>query len=209
MYVSKKNHIIYIHIQFIIIGKKFDTVQNNKILKSKISEIKYHSPNKKSPLMKSPINVYLNTSSNRKNKSKKYLQTNILRGKSFIDYDLKINLSLSKRINEKNSVYSLSKWKKDFKKSRIYKKISCEYPSINFVGKPKNKFKKNLPCILPKVDDNYNIFKGIKFKPFTSLIEDENTKRNDNSKKNSKRKKRHFRFLTKNNSDNRNEVNKK
>lgn len=100
---------------------------------------------------------------------------------------------MSKRINEKNSVYSLSQWKKDFKKSRVYKKISCEYPSINFV-KPKKNLKFNIPLSFPNVDDNYNIFKEIKFKPFTSFLEDEKTKRNDSFKKFSKNKKRHFKF---------------
>ena len=37
---------------FINVGKKFDTLQNNHLLKTKISEIKYHSPNKNSPLLK-------------------------------------------------------------------------------------------------------------------------------------------------------------
>ena len=184
-------HFIYL---FINIGKKFDTLQNNHILKTKISEIKYHSPNKNSPFLKPPFSFYLNTSSIKKNKNKNYLKTNIVKGKSFIENDvLEQNLHLSKRINEKNSVYSLSQWKKDFKKSRVYKKISCEYPSINFV-KPKKNLKFNIPLSFPNVDDNYNIFKEIKFKPFTSFLEDEKTKRNDSFKKFSKNKKRHFKF---------------
>ena len=97
---------------------------------------------------------------------------------------------MSKRINEKNSVYSLSQWEKDFKKSRIYKKISCEYPSINFVGRPKREFKHNY-AFSPKVD--YNIFNGIKFRPFKSF-ENGNNKRSNSLNKNNKKKKRVFAF---------------
>ena len=87
------------------------------------------------------------------------------------------NLNLTKRIKEKSSYYSLSQWKKDFKKSRIYKKISCEYPSINFTGKQKKKIRKNHE-MSPKIEKN--IFQDIKFIPFTSFSIDNKT--NNNSK---------------------------
>ena len=114
-------HFIYL---FINIGKKFDTLQNNHILKTKISEIKYHSPNKNSPFLKPPFSFYLNTSSIKKNKNKNYLKTNIVKGKSFIENDvLEQNLHLSKRINEKNSVYSLKDGRKILKNQEFITKF--------------------------------------------------------------------------------------
>ena len=181
---------IYIY-AYIIIAKKFDTLQNNNRLKSKLLEIKFHSPKQKSRLFKSPFKTHLNTSGNNTIKTNKFFKTNIIRGKSFIESTIfDKNFNLTKRINEKNSVYSLSQWKKDFKKSRIYKKISCEYPSINFVAKPKRKFTQNY-AFSPKVD--YNIFNGIKFKPFTSF-ENENNKESNSFNKSHKKKKKHFVF---------------
>ena len=102
------------------------------------------------------------------------------------------SFDLKKRINEKNSVYSLSQWKKDFKRSRVYKKISCEFPSINFVANPKRKIRQNY-AFSPTKD--MNIFNGIRFKPFESF-EDENEKGNSSFSKNKKRK-RKFNFLHK------------
>ena len=95
----------------------------------------------------------------------------------------------------------MSQWKKDFKKSRIYKKISCEYPSINFVAKPKRKFTQNY-AFSPKVD--YNIFNGIKFKPFTSF-ENENNKGSNTFNKSHKKKKKHFVFTAIKNIDKKND----
>ena len=142
-------------------------------------------------MFKSPFKTHLNTSGNNTIKTNKFFKTNIIRGKSFIESTIfDNNFNLTKRINEKNSVYSLSQWKKDFKKSRIYKKISCEYPSINFVAKPKRKFTQNY-AFSPKVD--YNIFNGIKFKPFTSF-ENENNKESNSFNKSHKKKKKHFVF---------------
>ena len=74
----------------------------------------------------------------------------------------------------------------------MYKKISCEYPSINFVKKPKRKFKDNY-TFCPKKD--INMFTGIRFRKFESFEEDD-SKGSNNSK--NKKKKRNLMFLHKN-----------
>ena len=76
------------------------------------------------------------------------------------------NFSLTKRITEKGSVYSRAQWQKEFKMSRVYKKISCEYPSINFVSKKKRNMKSNFVFGSKKED---NILGEISFKPFASF----------------------------------------
>ena len=152
--------------------------------------------------IKPSFHFHLNTSGNgsliskknNKTNSNKFLSPIIIRGKSFLNNSIfgdKYNLS--KRINEKGSFYNLSQWKKDFKRSRIYKKISCEYPSINFVKKPKRKFNNNY-AFCPKND--INMFSGVRFKPFESFEEDDSKGSNNNSK--NKKKKRNFMFLHKN-----------
>lgn len=89
---------------------------------------------------------------------------------------------LKRNINQKIYLYSLSQLKKDFKQSRIYKKISCEYPSINFIKKrKKNSLPKNLSIGLTPKSDSKNSLNDIKFKPFTFFIEDESKKSNNNS----------------------------
>lgn len=50
--------------------------------------------------------------------------------------------------------------------SRIYKKISCEYPSINFVAKKKRNLKSNFVFGSKKED---NILGEISFRPFASF----------------------------------------
>lgn len=150
--------------------------------------------NKKYKNTKPNLNIRLNTSgSHSKKKNINNLKTNFIRGKSFIENKIfGENFNLSKRINEKNSVYSVSQWKKDFKKSRVYKKISCEYPSINFVKKPKRIFKNNY-AFSPA--HNANIFSEVRFKPFESF-EEEKSKVNSLTKK--RRRKRKFNFSKKN-----------
>ena len=76
------------------------------------------------------------------------------------------NFSLTKRITEKGPVYSRAQWQKEFKMSRVYKKISCEYPSINFVAKKKRNMKSNFVFGSKKED---NILGEISFKPFASF----------------------------------------
>ena len=89
------------------------------------------------------------------------------------------NANFSKRIKEKNSYYSLSQWKKDFKKSRVYKKISCEYPSINFVGKPKRKLKRKNQELSPRRIKN--VFEDVRFVPISSFLSEH--KRSENNSK--------------------------
>ena len=89
------------------------------------------------------------------------------------------NANFSKRIKEKNSYYSLSQWKKDFKKSRVYKKISCEYPSINFVGKPKRKLKRKNQELSPRRIKN--VFDDVRFVPISSFLSEH--KRSENNSK--------------------------
>ncbi len=89
------------------------------------------------------------------------------------------NANFSKRIKEKNSYYSLSQWKKDFKKSRVYKKISCEYPSINFVGKPKRKLKIKNQELSPRRIKN--VFEDVRFVPISSFLSEH--KRSENNSK--------------------------
>jgi len=76
------------------------------------------------------------------------------------------NFTLTKRITEKGPVYSRAQWQKEFKMSRIYKKISCEYPSINFVAKKKRNLKSNFVFGSKKED---NILGEISFRPFASF----------------------------------------
>ena len=123
-----------------------------------------------------PLNLLSNSSnnSNKNNILKHFISGRNLYENSKIFDD---NMNLSKRIKEKSSYYSLSQWKKDFKKSRIYKKISCEYPSINFVGKPRRLIKKNQE-ISPK--KFINVFNDVKFIPLNSFSSDK--KRSDSSR---------------------------
>ena len=116
---------------------------------------------------KKPVLNILSLSNSNSNNKNNFMKS-LLNGRSFYENSKLFddNLNLSKRIKEKSSYYSLSQWKKDFKKSRIYKKISCEYPSINFTGKPKKKINKNHE-MSPR--HNINIFQDIKFIPFTSF----------------------------------------
>jgi hypothetical protein len=130
----------------------------------------------------------LNTSSiNSSKKNNNLVGTNLTKGNSFVESPISGNFDLKKRINEKNSVYSISQWKKDFKRSRVYKKISCEYPTINFVAKPKRKIKHNF-IFSPTKD--FNIFSGIRFKPFESFQEEENSKGSKSKSLSRKKKKR-------------------
>ena len=69
---------------------------------------------------------------------------------------------------------------KDFKRSRIYKKISCEYPSINFVAKKKRAFKSNYQ-FTPNKD--INMFNAMNFKPCSSLEDDENSEGSNTKRK--------------------------
>ena len=108
------------------------------------------------------------------------------------------NFSLTKRITEKNSVYSREQWQKDFERSREYKKISCEYPSINFVAKKKRKLNSNF-IFGSKKEINY--LGHISFKPYSSIDGDDDASMGSSShrKNNSltKNKKRNVSSLNK------------
>ena len=152
-------------------------------------DIKYNSCKKKLKKIKKPQFYLLNTSNSPGKKmynNNNVVGTNLVRGKSFLENPTLGNFDLKKRINEKNSVYSLLQWKKDFKRSRIYKKISCEFPSINFVAKPKRRIRQNY-AFSPTKD--MNIFSGIRFKPFESF-EEENSKGNNSFNKHKKGKRK-------------------
>ena len=136
---------------------------------------------------KKPVLNILSLSNSNSNNKNNFMKS-LLNGRSFYENSKLFddNLNLSKRIKEKSSYYSLSQWKKDFKKSRIYKKISCEYPSINFVGKPKRKITKKNQKISPI--KFHNIFNDVRFIPLSSFSSDykrnnHNTLDNDNNKK--------------------------
>ena len=131
---------------------------------------------------KKPFNFQFNTIGNHSPHHKNNIL--LIKGKSFIENPPVDILNFNKRINEKSSVYSVAQWKKDFKRSRIYKKISCEYPSINFVKKPKRNIKNNYAF---SPTNNYNVFSGIRFKPFASF-EEENSKGNNSLNKSKKTK---------------------
>ena len=93
--------------------------------------------------------------------------------------------NFSKRIKEKSSYYSLSQWKKDFKQSRVYKKISCEYPSINFVGKPNRKIKRKNHEMNPTKFKN--IFDDVKFIPLSSFSSEKKRSESNSREKDSNR----------------------
>lgn len=160
-------------------------------MKTKLLNIKNFSNKKKLKKLKPSFYYHLNTSGSNSVKKNNLKTPKIIRGNSFIEqpvYGKKFDLN--KRINEKNAVYSLSQWKKDFKKNRVYKKISCEYPSINFVAKPKRKFKHNYAF---SPTHNHNIFNEIRFKPFESFDNDDSKGNNSFNKK--KKKKRNFMMI--------------
>ena len=132
---------------------------------------------------KFPLNILSMSNCNNKNNVIKHF----ISGRSLFETSKLFddNTNFSKRIKEKSSYYSLSQWKKDFKKSRIYKKISCEYPSINFVGKPKRKIKRKNHEMIPTKFKN--IFDDVRFIPLNSFsaenkLSGSNSKEKDNNK---------------------------
>lgn len=111
------------------------------------------------------------------------------------------NFSLTKRISEKGPVYSRAQWQKEFKMSRVYKKISCEYPSINFVAKKKRNLKSNFVFGSKKES---NILGEIAFRPFASFDNKNSysgsgssSKRKSRSLNKKRRKKRNLGYLRK------------
>ena len=143
--------------------KKLPSVNNKKRKKIK-TKIIIKARNNKENI---PLNILSNSSNNYNNKNS--ILKHLINGRSIYENSKIIddNHNLSKRIREQSSYYSLSQWKKDFKKSRIYKKISCEYPSINFVGKTKKKIKSKNQEMSPR--KFINAFQDVKFIPLSSF----------------------------------------
>ncbi len=103
------------------------------------------------------------------NKSSNFSKTSYSAGKSLIN-NISLsneNRSLHRRINEKCSIYSISKWDQQYKKSREYKKNVCQYPSIDFC----NNFGISKTINQLRNQGEKNIFHGIRFKPFISFDE--------------------------------------
>ena len=148
-----------------------------------------------------PFNLFQN-SSNTFNRNNSFLK-HYISGKNIFDKS-KIfddNMNLSKRIREKSSFYSLSQFKEDFKRSREYKKISCEYPSINFISNTKKVIKRNHE-VLP--DKCINALGDVKFVPISSLSSDNNNRvyskyQERNNIFNTTRKRKFFKLFEKNN----------
>ena len=130
---------------------------------------------------------------NNHNKSNNnFSKTNYSVGKSLI-HNITLtneNKSLHRRIHQKCSIYSISKWDEEYKKSQEYKKNLCQYPSIDFCNftissvKSHNKLGKQR---------GFNIFNEIRFRPFISFDspykknKSENKyNRNQNNNKNNK-----------------------
>ena len=131
-----------------------------------------------------PLHLLSNSNSNNNSNTKNNKALNhFISGRSLFETSKLFddNANFSRRIKEKNSYYSLSQWKKDFKKSRVYKKISCEYPSINFVGKPKRKLKRKNQEFSPRRIKN--VFDDVRFVPLSSFLSE-----NKGSENNSKEK---------------------
>lgn len=177
----KKKYIIF------LLGQKYDSLDSQK------------NSDKKSP--RKPFNFHFSTNSSVSNHNNNFiLRKNVFYGNKYVSNTLfGDNYDFNSRIKEKTSVYSRSQWKKDFKRSRVYKKISCEYPSINFVAKKKRNLKNNFklsPC------NDINMFNAMNFKPFTSVDIDESqngspSKINSKSNARKRSKKRKLGYLYK------------
>ena len=158
----------------------------------KLLEKKKLSTNSKMKSIHSPFNFNFNlNSSGTTTKNNSFLK----KGKSFTENNKFIkNFNSIGIINQKLSVYNLSELKKDFKRSRVYKKISCEFPSINFIKKRKINVNHNYG-FTPKTYNN--IFSDIRFKPFTPFLNDD-TKKNNSYNKKHPRKVRNLKLIRRN-----------
>ena len=145
--------------------KKYKTLINNK-LRMKFPNIYLYNTKNTKP-MKSLFNPLIK-------KRNKTLNNNIMKRKKTFENLIidKENYIFNKRLNEQTSIYSHKKFKNDFKKSRTYKKISCEFPSINFIS-TKIKYPKT-NCKLYAFNQK-NYFNNMKFKQLKS-----SDKKNDN-----------------------------
>ena len=76
------------------------------------------------------------------------------------------NKNLHRRIHQKCSIYSISKWDEQYKKSQEYKKNLCQYPCIDFCDIstfPKKKANKL------RSEKEGNMFNEIKFRDLIKL----------------------------------------
>ena len=94
-----------------------------------------------------------------------FTKTNYSSGRSLINnISLTIeNKNLHRRIIQKSSIYSITKWEEQYKKSQEYKKNLCQYPSIDFCNTTSSIKKRSNKLENPKKN---NIFNEIRFKPF-------------------------------------------
>ena len=129
-----------------------------------------HNFHKKNAKKLKPIFQYKPNSSNYN-----FSKTSYSLGKSLVN-NISLtneNRKLHDRINQKSSIYSVSKMDEQYKKSLEYKKNLCQFTSIDFgnivrkVQKVKSKKKMNLQS-----NGNYNnIYSSTRFKPFIAFDE--------------------------------------
>jgi hypothetical protein len=151
---------------------------------SKLYDIKHNSHKKVSKKLK-PIKMTPDRNVNYFSKTKYSSGKSLINSISLTNE----NRNLHKRIIQKSSIYSISKWDEQYKKSREYKKNLCQYPSIDFCTITPNSKSLNK---LDKSKDN-NVFSDIRFKPFVFFEKiykkNKNNNRNinttDNKEKNS------------------------
>ena len=124
---------------------------------SKLYDIKHNSHKKVSKKLK-PIKMTPDRNVNYFSKTKYSSGKSLINSISLTNE----NRNLHKRIIQKSSIYSISKWDEQYKKSREYKKNLCQYPSIDFCTITPNSKSLNK---LDKSKDN-NVFSDIRFKPF-------------------------------------------
>ena len=137
---------------------------------TKLYDIERNSHKKIERKLKTIYNFSPKNNSNHSN----FTKTNYSSGKNLLN-NISLtneNRNLHRRINQKCSIYSISKWDEEYKKSQEYKKNLCQYPSVDFNTIVSNDMKK---INRMKVQNNNNIFNEIRFKPFVSF-EDINKK---------------------------------
>ena len=166
IYVNKKfitNYISFI----IIIGKKFTHIHNDNILFQKLYDIEHNFHKKNSKKLK-PIFQYKPNSSNLN-----FSKTSYSLGKSLVN-----NISLTnenkkfhERINQKSSIYSVSKMDEQYKKSLEYKKNLAQITSVDFgnIVRKDQKVKSKKKINLQSNGNYHNIFNSTKFKPFIAF----------------------------------------
>jgi hypothetical protein len=189
IYVNKIFIINYI--SFIIIGKKFTHLHNDNILYQKLYDIE-HNFHKKNAKKLKPIFQYKPNSSNLN-----FSKTSYSLGKSLVN-NISLtneNRKLHDRINQKSSIYSVSKMDEQYKKSLEYKKNLCQFTSIDFgyIVRKSQKVKAKKKNILQSIGNYNNIYNATRFKPFIAFDaipkkSKSNTIKNNRNSKNSTNK---------------------